>query len=230
MRAEIEELEIRSREVNQAFEAFEKNIVIDGVSKITQKIPAEVFIKYLQDWLKNADFVLEKLRLRTLSFKIQLRKLKAQKAQKEDLGESVDVADLERMEIEKVHLINEIKQKNANLVELKHMSSKAHMMLTNHKRILEKQKLTIQHVKEAVECSKGKVQILFGDAATANNEVEHERKRFKEIKKLYKKYEVPSVMEYIRKKDELREIQREVKMWQRKEKLIEVTICFSNRK
>lgn len=41
MRAEIEELEIRIREVQEAKEEFEEEVVINGVDPITGKIPAE---------------------------------------------------------------------------------------------------------------------------------------------------------------------------------------------
>lgn len=41
MRAEIEELEIRIREVQEAKEEFEEEVVVNGVDPITGKIPAE---------------------------------------------------------------------------------------------------------------------------------------------------------------------------------------------
>lgn len=45
LRAEMEELGIRSTEVDTAFKMFEQAVVIDSVNKITQKIPAEKFVR-----------------------------------------------------------------------------------------------------------------------------------------------------------------------------------------
>ncbi|XP_054010824.1 uncharacterized protein LOC128893694 [Hylaeus anthracinus] len=47
MRAEIEELQIRTSEVHEAKEEFEEEVVVKGVDPITGKIPAERVIRWL---------------------------------------------------------------------------------------------------------------------------------------------------------------------------------------
>lgn len=179
-------------------------------------------LRHMQEWLKSAQLITEKLRLRTISFKIQLSRLKAQLIQKEELGGSVDIADLEMLEIQNIHLLKEIKQKNTNLIELKHMGSKAHMFLTAHRKILQRQYHALQNIKLVMEETQRNVDILSNEAEIAENEVEREKRRMDEIKKLIDAYQVPSVMEYIKKKAELRDLQKETKTWQRKEQLLEV--------
>lgn len=55
----------------------------------------------MQEWLKTAQFMLEKLRLRTSSLRIQQAKLKSQLVQKEELGECIHEVDFEKLKIDR---------------------------------------------------------------------------------------------------------------------------------
>ncbi|KAI4454933.1 hypothetical protein MML48_9g00011200 [Holotrichia oblita] len=100
LKAEIEESYIRAQEVDDSRNDFEQTIIIGAVEKLTQKIPAEKFVRYMQEWLKTAQIMLEKLRLRTSSLRTQQSKLKNQLVQKEELGECVHEVDFEKLKIE----------------------------------------------------------------------------------------------------------------------------------
>lgn len=65
LKAQTEEIDIRTVETREAREQFEKTVVIEGVDPITQRIPAEKFIHYMEEWLKNVASAIDKLRLRT---------------------------------------------------------------------------------------------------------------------------------------------------------------------
>lgn len=45
LKAELEEFNTREIELNEAREMFENVVVVEGVDKITQRIPAEKFIR-----------------------------------------------------------------------------------------------------------------------------------------------------------------------------------------
>lgn len=45
LKAEIEEFNIRDAELKESRDIFEQTIVIEGVDKLTQRIPAEKFIR-----------------------------------------------------------------------------------------------------------------------------------------------------------------------------------------
>lgn len=46
LKAQIEEINIRIGEVQEAKELFDQNVVIEGVDPISQRIAAEKFVKY----------------------------------------------------------------------------------------------------------------------------------------------------------------------------------------
>ncbi|KRT82945.1 hypothetical protein AMK59_3830, partial [Oryctes borbonicus] len=218
LQAENEELRLELHEVLLSIDTFERVIVTEGVCKETQKIPAEKFIRFLQDWLRNAQILLEKLRLRTISFKIQLRRLKALLVHKQDLSTNVDVADFDVMQIEKARLKDELKQRNEHLIDLKQMTTKGNTLLLVNKEILKKQCETLDATKQMADSAATKVQILMQEAEVTEQEVKRLRVKYRRLRKLADIYKVPSTLEYIRKKAELRELFRELKAMQRKER------------
>lgn len=47
LKAELEEFEIRKTELTDSRDLFENTIVVGGVDPLTQRIPAEKFVRYL---------------------------------------------------------------------------------------------------------------------------------------------------------------------------------------
>lgn len=65
LRCQLEELALQLAEIKEARDIFEQSICRDGVDPITGRIPAEKYVRYMEEWLKSADSIIEKLRLRT---------------------------------------------------------------------------------------------------------------------------------------------------------------------
>ncbi|GJQ76569.1 putative cilium assembly protein [Trypoxylus dichotomus] len=224
LRAENEELQIQLSDIRMSLETFERVIVKGAVSKVTQKIPAEKFVRYMQDWLKSAQYLLEKLRLRSLAFKTQLKKLKSSILHKQDLCRHVDIADFNVMQIEKEHLIEKLKQKNQNLIELKQMTTKGNSLLLVNKEILKKQCEALNMIKEMTDSAKKKVQVLMQEAAVTEQEVKRLRVKYKRLRTLANSYNTPSTIEYIKKKAELRELLKELKAIRRRDRLADISL------
>lgn len=150
LKAELEEIGIRESEVTEARDIFEQKIVIEGVDSLTQRIPAEKFLRYMhvkllvyllvfttsscylrymEEWLRSADSTVEKMRLRTSTLKSMFIKLSNQLIQKEELGEAIDAVDFDQLRIENQHLAERIEQKNTHLLELKRMNGKFFLIL-----------------------------------------------------------------------------------------------------
>lgn len=124
LKAELEELEIRHSEVNDWMKSFENIVVIEGLEELTGRIPAEKFVKYMHDWLKNQQFHVEKMRLRLATTKDKHNKTRIVFAQKEEIGETLRVVDFEKILIENQNYIEQVEQKNVHLVELKKMTGR----------------------------------------------------------------------------------------------------------
>ncbi|KAK9717779.1 protein of unknown function (DUF4201) [Popillia japonica] len=224
LQAEIEESNIRAQEVDDSRNDFEQTIVIEAVEKLTQKIPAEKFVRYMQEWLKTAQIMVEKLRLRTSSLRTQQAKLKNLLVQKEELGECVHEVDFEKLKIENKNFQLSIEQKNSHLLELKRINGNANLMLTNHKKILQKQDEALRNLKKTVKATQKRIIELEEENNQTENELTFEKAKFKQLKKKARLYRVPDVMELIRKKAELDELNKTLKTWRRKSNIQKIAL------
>lgn len=78
----------------------------------------------MEEWLRSAEFTLEKMRLRTSTLFSQYNKVSSQLVLKEELGETLHAVDFEQLQIENQHFLKRIEEKNTHLLELKRTSGK----------------------------------------------------------------------------------------------------------
>ncbi|XP_022919071.2 cilia- and flagella-associated protein 263-like [Onthophagus taurus] len=214
--AEIEESGIRNTELVEARNNFETVVVIEGIEEITQKIPAEKFVRYMQEWLKFAQIMLEKLRLRTNSLRTTYNKLKSQLIQKEESGVSVSEVDFVQLDIANKNFLDSIEEKNKNLIELKQINGKASYMLSKHKNFLQKQQITFDKILETILRTNSFYERLDRDYDATSLVIEKQQEKYDDLVKLTSKYTVPDVMEYIKKKAELANLKKNLKVTMRK--------------
>ncbi|KAF5281805.1 hypothetical protein FQA39_LY05019 [Lamprigera yunnana] len=219
LKAKLEELRIRETEVSDCRDIFEQTIVIEGIDALTGRIPAEKFLRYMEEWLKNAETTIGKMRLKTSTLKSLLGKLSTQLVQKEELGEAVDAVDFEQLQIDNKHLAEAIEQKNNHLLELKRVNGTASLVLTTNKKYLQKQILEIQRVKNSIKVKQKKIIELENESEAVQNQVIKEKEKFDKIYRLTIHYSVPEVLEYIKVKVKLLDLKKQLKMWERKNKV-----------
>ncbi|KAF5274793.1 hypothetical protein FQR65_LT00376 [Abscondita terminalis] len=216
LKAKLEELQIRESEVSEAMEIFEQSIVVEGVDSLTGKIPAEKFLRYMEEWLRSAEFTIEKMRLRTSTLKVTYLKLCAQLIQREELGETLDAADFDQLRIENKHLDEKIEQKTRHLLELKKMNGAASLVLTTNRKYLIQQVNAIKEMKNLIALKEQKIIELDNEAEIVEKQVEKEKEKFDKIFSLTLNYTVPETLEYIKTKAKLNELKKQKKIWDRK--------------
>lgn len=65
---------------------FEQKLMVEGLDPITGKLPGEKLIRYQEVKLKSQEIEIDRIRIKTGSLRTQLKKVKQQLAQKEELG------------------------------------------------------------------------------------------------------------------------------------------------
>lgn len=224
LRAELEEFSIRESDIREARDIFEFNIVTQGVDKLTQRIPAEKFIRYMQDWLKSATLNIEKLRLRTASLKVHFKKVSQTLVQRQELGENVHAVDFDQLEIENKHFLEKIEQKHHHLIELKKMNGGANLVLSKHKKYLQKQLQEYNNLKTKFGEHEKLMAEIEKECDTVAEEADKAKNRLEYITKLKNTYTVPDVMEYIKIKKDLSEYRKNVKVWHRRKKIQDIAL------
>ncbi|XP_018567914.1 uncharacterized protein MAL8P1.12 [Anoplophora glabripennis] len=224
VKAELEEYSVREKDIKESVDSFEFNILVQGVDPLTQRIPAEKFLRWMEEWLKSAQLNIEKLRLRTASLKIQYKKVSAILLQRQELGENVHAVDFDQIEIENKHFAEKIELKNIQLVELKRMSGGASLVLTNNKKGLRKLQDTYNERKAAVAEKEKMIEETQAECRKIEAEMDEAKEKYNNFKKLTTSYKVPDVMEYVNIKRQLNDLQNKIKVWNRRKKIQDITI------
>lgn len=222
LKSELQEFSIREAEIKEATDIFEYNVVVQGVDKLTQRIPAEKFIRYMDEWLRSAQFQIEKLRLRIATLKGQYKKVSHQLIQRQELGENVHAVDFDQLEIENKHFKDKIEQKNTHLIELKKMNGGANLVLSTHKKTLQKLQEDCTRLKEEIDAKNNEIASTEKECEQADDELKAEIEKYENCKKLKYLYVVPDVMEYVKLKVRLEELRKNIKIWIRRKKIQDI--------
>lgn len=224
LNAEVEEMITRINEINDAFAHFERSVLLEGVDPLTQRIPAEKFVRYMQEWLKTSEIALQKLRLRISTYTVHIRKLQQTLKQKRELGESLHAVDFEKLQIENKHFVKQIDRKTLQLIDLKKMNGGANLILTNQKKYLQSQLIAIKQLQRDIDETNQKIKEIVRETNVAVDELEKAKAKYESIKTMIEEYKVPDVMDYVMNGAKLNEIKKNLKIWSRRNHLQNVAL------
>lgn len=105
----------------------------------------------MEDWLKNTSLTIDKIRLRTSSLKVVYMKACHQLNQKKLLGANLQEVDFEQLHIENKHLAKKIEKRNLMLLELKKINGGANLLLSTHKKVLQKSVDELKSIKQEIK-------------------------------------------------------------------------------
>ncbi|XP_012276395.1 coiled-coil domain-containing protein 113 isoform X1 [Orussus abietinus] len=245
--AEIEEVKLRIMETTDAALELDQ-VVKKGLDPISGKIPAEKFIRYMEDWLKTADSIVEKLRLKSSTLKSQIKKAKQQLQQREETGETLRAIDFEQLAIENQDYVRKIEEKNHYLLEMKKISGTYHakvildfrklvphlivifsvgrygLELTDQKQKLNDQMSTLKTIKKDIEAKKQQISKLENQRINTETEVQKTSQQVASILQLMDEYTAPEVLDFVKIQAELREMQKTYKRLDRHKNIQMITI------
>ncbi|XP_028130663.2 coiled-coil domain-containing protein 113 [Diabrotica virgifera virgifera] len=227
--SDLQEFKMRETDIIDTRNVFEHLVVTQGLDKLTQRIPAEKWIRFMDDWLKNAALAMEKLRLRTASLKLQYRKVSATLIQRQELGENVHAVDFDQLEIENKHLLQKIDQKQIHLLELKRMNGGANLILSKHKKYLLKQQVDYNKIQVGITEKEQQIHELDEEHDKVEEERDKAKEKYENFKVFKSTYRVPDVMDYVVLKKELDELRKNIKIWQRRKNIQDISLNASIR-
>ncbi|CAG9573522.1 unnamed protein product [Danaus chrysippus] len=230
LKAQLEEIGVREADIIRATEFFNQDVIINGWDRIAQRIPAEIWIRFMMEWVKIADTQIGKLRLRTSTLNTQYSKLKGQIKVKAELSECLRSVDFEKLKIENKECVETIEYKLHQLGELKKMTGDANLNLTIHKKAMMEQNTYLTNVlnsiqekqKQAVQCDKEK------DVIEA--EAEKLVQRLHEVRTVRAAYEVPDVMDYVNVKSEVTDLRHSIKLLENRFRIQQIALTSLNKK
>ncbi|XP_017734416.1 coiled-coil domain-containing protein 113 isoform X2 [Rhinopithecus roxellana] len=220
----IEEAEIRWNEVARAVHEFEKDI-LKAISKKKGSILAtQKVMKYIEDVNRRRDNMKEKLRLKNVSLKVQRKKMLSQLRQKEEVGEALHDVDFQQLKIENAQFLETIEARNQELTQLKLSSGNTLQVLNAYKSKLHKAMEIYINLDKEILLRKE----LLDKIEKETLQVEEDRAKAEAVNKRLRKqlaeFRVPQVMTYVREKILNGDLEKSIKMWERKVEIAEMSL------
>uniref|UniRef100_A0A2K5N0U5 Cilia- and flagella-associated protein 263 n=1 Tax=Cercocebus atys TaxID=9531 RepID=A0A2K5N0U5_CERAT len=220
----IEEAEIRWNEVARAVHEFEKDI-LKAISKKKGSILAtQKVMKYIEDTIRRRDNMKEKLRLKNVSLKVQRKKLLSQLRQKEEVGEALHDVDFQQLKIENAQFLETIEARNQELTQLKLSSGNTLQALNAYKSKLHKAMEIYINLDKEILLRKE----LLDKIEKETLQVEEDRAKAEAVNKRLRKqlaeFRAPQVMTYVREKILNGDLEKSIKMWERKVEIAEMSL------
>ncbi|XP_011827188.1 PREDICTED: coiled-coil domain-containing protein 113 isoform X2 [Mandrillus leucophaeus] len=220
----IEEAEIRWNEVARAVHEFEKDI-LKAISKKKGSILAtQKVMKYIEDTIRRRDNMKEKLRLKNVSLKVQRKKLLSQLRQKEEVGEALHDVDFQQLKIENAQFLETIEARNQELTQLKLSSGNTLQVLNAYKSKLHKAMEIYINLDKEILLRKE----LLDKIEKETLQVEEDRAKAEAVNKRLRKqlaeFRAPQVMTYVREKILNGDLEKSIKMWERKVEIAEMSL------
>lgn len=215
-RAIMEEADLRYVEVKKSQYEFNRDIVNGAVNPRTSKVIAERLTRSIEDKIRARDTLIEKLRLKNSTLKVQKKKLQLQLKQKEEMGEVLHEVDFNQLKIENSQYLEKIDERNQDLLRLKLMATNVLQVLNTYKKKLHV--LTQESERLKQEIAQRKELLLKIDQEMVS--VQDERDKADLMNRKYRQqlsdYKVPDVMDYVQEKAELYDLRKAVQSWERK--------------
>jgi len=223
-KAIMEETDMRLSEMKKESYEFERDILKGSVNHRTSKVIAEKCLRYFDDKLRARDTLIEKLRLKNSTLKVQKKKLMLQLKQKEEMGEVLHEVDFNQLKIENQQYLEKIDERNQDLLRLKFMSTNTLQVQNSYKKKL----TTMTKESERLQSEISMREELQTRIQSETEVVEVERAKAEMINKKLRRqlatFRVPDVMEYVMEKSDLYDIQKKVKSWERKVDIAEMAL------
>ncbi|XP_032139949.1 coiled-coil domain-containing protein 113 isoform X1 [Sapajus apella] len=219
----IEEAEIRWDEVERAVHEFEKDI-LKAISKKKGSILAtQKVMKYIEDMNRRRDNMKEKLHLKNVSLKVQRKKMLLQLRQKEEVGEALHEVDFQQLKIENAQFLETIEARNQELTQLKLSSGNTLQVLSAYKSKLHKAMDMCINLDKEILLRKELLEKIEKEMLQVEEDRAKAEAVNKRLRKQLAKFRAPQVMTYVWEKISNGDLEKSIKMWERKVEIAEVS-------
>ncbi|KAL2762355.1 coiled-coil domain-containing protein 113 isoform 2 [Daubentonia madagascariensis] len=220
----IDEADIRWTEVQREVHEFEKDILKTISKKKGSILATQKVMKYIEDMNHRRDNMKDKLRLKNVSLKVHRKKMLLQLRQKEEVGEALHDVDFQQLKIENAQFLETIEGRNQELIQLKLASGNTLQVLNTYKsRLHRAMEMHINLDKEILLRNE-----LLGKIERETLQVEQDRAKAeglnKKLRRQLAEFRAPQVMVYVREKILNGDLEKSIKMWERKVDIAQMSL------
>ncbi|XP_048211044.1 coiled-coil domain-containing protein 113 [Perognathus longimembris pacificus] len=220
----IEEAEIRWIEVQRAVHDFEKDILKTISKKKGSILATQKVMKYIEEMNRRRDNMKDKLCLKNVSLKVQRKKMLLQLRQKEEVGEALHDVDFQQLKIENAQFLEMIEARNQELIQLKMASGSTLQVLNAYKSKLHRaMELNVNLDKDIVMRAE-LLEKIEKETVHAEEDRAKAESLNRKLRKQLSEFRAPPVMMYVREKILNGDLEKTIKMWERKVEIAEMSL------
>lgn len=223
-KAVLEEADIRMNEIKIEIHEFDRDINKGAINPLNKKIITEKFFKYFDDRIKDRDTLIEKLKLKNSSMRKKKTKLLNELREKEELGEVLHEVDFKQLKIENKQYIEKIDEKNAEMIKLKKMVGIVTQTLNYRKTQLNQYSKEYDTILNEIKTRVSILGKLTNETEIVEKEHAKEENKNRKLRAQLENYKVPDITDYVSAEDCLYNLQKEVKVWERKCEIAEMAL------
>jgi chromosome segregation ATPase len=196
----------------------------NAIDKRTHKLVGEKIERYFNERIKSRESLINKLRDRSSGLKRQITRLETQLRQKEEMGETLHEVDFNQLKIENKQYLDKIDEKNIELILLKRQVGKATQSLNRFKDELHKQAKELVDIEQRIDKQSNLFTHAEQEMIDANYEQSRAAKVHHHLAEQTDNYQVPEVLDYVKKKALLYNLERDCEVWERKVEIASVSL------
>lgn len=215
LESDVEWIEVEAMDFELALTEFLKTKDA-SVDRRTHKLIGEKLERYFNERVKARESLINKLRDRSSGLKRQIVRLETQLRQKEEMGETLHEVDFNQLQIENKQFLDKIDEKNVELILLKRKVGKATQSLNRYKDELYKQIKELADIEQRIDKQSSLYAHAEQEMVEANYEQSRAAKVHHHLAEQTENYQVPEVLDYVKKKALLYNLERDCEVWERK--------------
>lgn len=228
--ADKQEAEISSKEFSNAIAEFKSFVIERGFDKKANKVSTQVFIKFIEDIIRNGETMAESIRMKADTLKRDCGKQKGLVMKRKEMSSCLRPVDFELSTIEKrkFQKINEETQSHHQ--GLQDDARLAFLKKNKEQKQLYKAKLQHQKIEAKSSYSESLVEKIKLEKIKSEADIEKLEKSVGDLKKMSKEYEAPSIFEYIQMIQERDALKHHLKIAKRKTEISKVRLNIAKQK
>ncbi|XP_006908864.2 coiled-coil domain-containing protein 113 [Pteropus alecto] len=220
----IEEAEIRWTEIRRAVHEFKKDILKTISKKKGSILATQRVMKYIEDMNRRRDNMKDKLRLKNVSLKVQRKKMLLQLRQKEEVGEALHDVDFQQLKIENAQFLETIEARNQELIQLKLTSGSTLQILHTYKTRLHRAMEVSVTLEKEISLRNELLEKLERETLQVEEDRAKAEALNKQLRKQLSEFRAPPVMLYVKQKAINGDLEKTIKMWERKVEIAEMSL------
>lgn len=222
LKAIIEGIKIRIDELRKETYEFQRDIVLGSETEGNNAVVAEKVVEWFESKLKAKDNLIEKLELKNKAMKEHRYNMDMAVRHKENQGDNLHSIDFHQLQIKNQQYNQKIKLLNKELLSAKATTVRTVQVLNTKKKELSDILAKGSTLKADIKDREGGLIRLQFELEKVGNEIKKDEAKNKKFKIQQSNPDMPHVLDYVKQKSQMYELEGAVRNWARKVDIIEM--------